>query len=192
MKWSIVVVEGFGTVRVPSSWSYESFNGQLNFYDKNGDLATMQLKFNQDVGACFAIDGEYLPAEDFYNAEGVLAKKLDVTTNKAVNYEYDSLGRLIHSYQTDGSAVALRTEHVYDTENRIKKQSWQSGDISCIESYSYDEDDGSLTSMYVSREQNTYTPINDASGTHSKSSSRSPSYSSGTRGCRTGYTPARY
>lgn len=83
----------------------------------------------------------------FYNAEGVLAKKLDVTTNKAVNYEYDSLGRLIHSYQTNGNSIVQKTEHLYDTENRIKSQSWQLGDTVYSESYTYDADDGSLSSM---------------------------------------------
>ena len=50
-----------------------------------------------------------------------------MTTGKAVNYEYDSLGRLIHSYQTDNDVVQQRTEQLYDTENRLVSQSWQLG-----------------------------------------------------------------
>lgn len=56
-----------------------------------------------------------------------MAKKLDVTTGKAVNYEYDSLGRLIHSYQTDNGTIQQHTEHLCDTENRLMSQSWQLG-----------------------------------------------------------------
>ena len=83
----------------------------------------------------------------FYNAEGDLAKKLDVTTGKAVNYEYDSLGRLIHSYQTDNGTIQQHTEHLYDTENRLVSQSWQLGDTCYKESYKYNANDGSLTSV---------------------------------------------
>ena len=67
-----------------------------------------------------------------------MAKKLDVTTGKAVNYEYDSLGRLIHSYQTDNDVVQQRTEHLYDTENRLVRQSWTSGGTSHVMDFVYD------------------------------------------------------
>ena len=76
-----------------------------------------------------------------------MAKKLDVTTGKAVNYEYDSLGRLIHSYQTDNGTIQQHTEHLYDSENRLTSQSWQLGDTCYKESYKYNANDGSLTSV---------------------------------------------
>ncbi len=91
----------------------------------------------------------------FYNSEGNLAKKLDVGTEKAVNYEYDSLGRLIHSSQTVKEDEITRTlqwtEHIYDTENRIKSQSWQFGSTAYSESYTYSTSDGSLSSMTTKR-----------------------------------------
>ena len=62
-----------------------------------------------------------------------MAKKIDVTTGKAVNYEYDSLGRLIHSYQTDNGTIQQHTEHLCDTENRLVSQSWQLGSTLYIE-----------------------------------------------------------
>ena len=85
-----------------------------------------------------------------YNAEGDLSKKLDVTTGKAVNYEYDSLGRLIHSSQTvtDASGnvtTAQRTEHIYDSENRISAQNWTLGTTDYSERYTYSTADGSLS-----------------------------------------------
>ena len=82
-----------------------------------------------------------------YSSDGYLAKKLDVTTGIAVNYEYDSLGRLIHSYQSEDGTVQQKTEHLYDSENRLTSQSWQLGDTLYKESYYYNANDGSLTSV---------------------------------------------
>lgn len=91
----------------------------------------------------------------FYNSEGDLTKKVDATSGSGVNYEYDSLGRLIHSYQFAGADVEKdnyskaeilqRTEHLYDTSNRISSQSWQLGDTVYGEAYTYDKDDGAVT-----------------------------------------------
>jgi hypothetical protein len=58
-----------------------------------------------------------LKYEYSYSAEGYLAKKLDVTTGKAINYECDSLGRLIYSYQTADDSIIQWTEHICDTED---------------------------------------------------------------------------
>ena len=67
-----------------------------------------------------------------------MAKKIDVTTGKAVNYEYDSLGRLIHSYQTDNGTIQQHTEHLCDTENRLVSQSWTSGSTNHVMDFVYD------------------------------------------------------
>ena len=80
----------------------------------------------------------------FYSSDGYLAKKLDVTTGKAVNYEYDSLGRLIHSYQTDNGTIRQKTEHLYDSENRLTSQSWQLGTTSYKETFYYNDEDGTM------------------------------------------------
>ena len=67
-----------------------------------------------------------------------MSKKLDVTTGKTVNYEYDSLGRLIHSYQTDNGTIQQHTEHLYDTENRLVSQAWTSGSTNHVMDFAYD------------------------------------------------------
>ena len=82
-----------------------------------------------------------------YNSEGYLAKKIDAATGKAVNYEYDSLGRLIRSYASDGSSVTQRTEHIYDTENRLSSQSWTMGSTTYGETFYYSSADSSLTKV---------------------------------------------
>ena len=84
--------------------------------------------------------------EYFYSSEGYLSKKVDNDTGEELNYTYDSLNRLIGSSQRDADGnVVQRTEHQYDDSNRLSKQSWQLGDKVFAASYTYDEEDGSLT-----------------------------------------------
>lgn len=75
-----------------------------------------------------------------YNGLGYLtetgAKGADGKISEKYVFEYDSLGRLIRSveyaYTYSGSTVTCemlqRTEHSYDTENRLSSQSWVIGD----------------------------------------------------------------
>ena len=63
------------------------------------------------------------------------------------DYTYDSLGRLIYSAKLQNQHPVLYTSHQYDTSNRIKNQNWQIGSDSFSESYTYNENDGTLNSM---------------------------------------------
>ena len=145
--------DGFGNMtsisvgsRELASYDYGTQNGNLRSMTY-GNGATVSYTYDSLDRVTEEKWGDTLKYQYFYNAEGDLAKKLDVTTGKAVNYEYDSLGRLIHSYQTDNDVVQQRTEHLYDTENRLTSQSWQLGDTLYQESYKYNANDGSLTSV---------------------------------------------
>ena len=131
---------------------------ELASYDygpRNGKLRSMTYGNTDTVSYSYDILGrvteerwkDKLKYQYVYSSDGYLAKKLDVTTGKAVNYEYDSLGRLIHSYQIDNGTIQQRTEHLYDSENRLTSQSWQLGDTRYKESYKYNANDGSLTSV---------------------------------------------
>ena len=93
-----------------------------------------------------------------YNAEGALTQKLDATdetkvdngTADAVNYQYDSLGRLIYSSSAENGETIILTEHLYDRANRIDKQTYQlrnsNGTFTTyVSDYSYRASDGSLT-----------------------------------------------
>ena len=82
-----------------------------------------------------------------YNANGQLAKQQSLrngTVTESYSFEYDSLGRLIRSREEGGSGIVQRTEHLYDTANRLTKQSWMLGTKSFSESYSYRKNDGAL------------------------------------------------
>ena len=93
-----------------------------------------------------------------YNAEGALTQKLDATdetkvdngTADAVNYQYDSLGRLIYSSSAENGQTIILTEHLYDAQNRIDKQTYQlrnnDGSFTTyVSDYSYRATDGVLT-----------------------------------------------
>jgi len=87
-----------------------------------------------------------------YDAEGQLTNQFvtigsDTTPTDSYTFEYDSLGRVIRSKQTSGTTLVQRTQHIYDTANRIISQTWQLGSQSFSESYSYSANDGCLTSM---------------------------------------------
>lgn len=91
-----------------------------------------------------------------YNGEGVLSKKLELNSDEAVinvvNYEYDGLGRLIHSSEDrsedNNVSEVQRSEHIYDGENRISSQSWSvGGGETRQESYTYNTTNGLLEMM---------------------------------------------
>ena len=93
-----------------------------------------------------------------YNAEGALAQKVDATdetkvdngTADTVNYQYDGLGRLIYSSAAENGETTILTEHLYDRQNRIDKQTYQLRNsdgtfTTYVSDYSYRATDGSLT-----------------------------------------------
>lgn len=54
------------------------------------------------------------------------------------SYQYDSLGRLIHSRQSTGTGALIQsTQHMYDAANRMTSQTWQFGTGLYHQQYSY-------------------------------------------------------
>ena len=64
-------------------------------------------------------------------------------------YEYDSLGRLIRSQQSGNGVTELWTQHEYDDQNRLSDQYWRVSDSSLHESYNYNNNNGTLSSMLL-------------------------------------------
>ena len=148
--------DGFGNMtsiavgdRTLATYSYGSRNGNLSSMTY-GNGAQVRYEYDNLDRVTAEYWNDTLKYRYYYNAEGALVKKLDVGTGKAVNYEYDSLGRLIHSQQSEDGTVIQRTEHIYDTENRIASQSWQMGDTTYSQTYTYRESDGALTYIDMS------------------------------------------
>lgn len=86
-----------------------------------------------------------------YNSEGVLTKQYATNANgvksEEYRFEYDSLGRLIRSREVSGNITVQSTEHIYDTANRLTKQSWTLGNSPFTEQYTYNSNDGSLSTV---------------------------------------------
>ena len=81
-----------------------------------------------------------------YSADGSLAGITEDNELK-YTYEYDSLGRLIYSSRLEDGKTKLYTSHQYDTSDRLTEQSWQIGNDSFTESYTYSSTDGTLSYM---------------------------------------------
>ena len=143
--------------RVLASYSYGSNNNHLDSMTYgNGDSIEYTYDDLDRMTQETWDDGtSYLY---MYNAEGALAQKIDATdqtkvdngTADAVNYQYDSLGRLIYSSSTENGETIILTEHLYDRQNRIDKQTYQlrnsDGSFTTyVSDYSYRVADGVLT-----------------------------------------------
>ena len=97
-----------------------------------------------------------------YQCEGALGRQeelgVDGSVIRAVCYEYDSLGRLIRSWEEapeGGNMVRQKvTEHRYDTSNRLTEQTYRLTDITVYsETYQYNENDGLLAKMKTTSEE---------------------------------------
>ena len=92
-----------------------------------------------------------------YDASGQLAKQTS-TAGEEYNYEYDSLGRLIRSNEYNDGTFEQRTEHIYDTSNRLTKQSWYNAGGVTTMSYAYSTTTGLLSSLNATV-QNSSIPV---------------------------------
>ncbi|MGM9650727.1 MAG: hypothetical protein ACI3VX_02170, partial [Faecousia sp.] len=109
--------------------------------------------FDRLVHTVYYDKNNTVQAEYFYvyNAAGQLARQYAVSggaVTEEYSFSYDSLGRLIRSMElgADGT-VKQRTQHLYDTANRLTSQSWTVGNDTYTESYTYYSGDGSLKAV---------------------------------------------
>lgn len=132
------------------SYTYGSGNGLLtNQVYANGDSVTFTYdKIGRTKTATYS-DGRVLTY--VYNGEGSLHSVTESNGSAVVTYlyTYDSVGRLISSEKCNDSTTTLRTHQTYNADNQLKKQSWQMGDISYSEEYTYNSTDGTLDIMHT-------------------------------------------
>ena len=148
--------------RILATYSYEDNvnNGRLSHMTYgNGDRVDYSYDMFDRV-----IRQEYNDSENsdrveetyyyVYNSEGNLIERYaadwtDYYTEHNT-FAYDSLGRLIHSTRFSSEyAFFLKTDHIYDTADRLVAQSWSFPDTGDTfgEYYTYDIDDGSLSML---------------------------------------------
>lgn len=153
-----------------SKMTYANGDYEVYTYDRYGRVATIA---HYD-------DGNTLNYTEIYiydgNGNTGRCKVLEPDGNVLDDYlyEYDSLGRLIRSRQVSDGQTVLRTEHQYDTDNRMTGQSYQIGSQTFSEAYTYNNNDGSMKSMKTANGDNlnfSYDGIKRLSSTAAKTGS---------------------
>ena len=135
--------EGYTTPITLASYTYE---GNVN----NGRLATMTYGNGDSVSYTYdAFDRQRTAAYNDgttyhydYSSDNALTRQYATGSagkiTEQYSYQYDSLGRLIHSRQStaDGALIQV-TQHMYDDANRMTSQTWQFGTGLYHQQYSY-------------------------------------------------------
>ncbi len=84
------------------------------------------------------------------NVTRIDAVSFDETEKRTIRYEYDSIGRLVYSLETDGDGQTLRfVKNQYDNKNRLTEYSYYDGLSVRTESYTYN-DNGTVKTFAVS------------------------------------------
>ena len=134
--------EGYTAPVTLASYTYE---GNVN----NGRLATMAYGNGDSVSYTYdAFDRQRTAAYNDgttyhydYSSDNALTRQYATDGSgitEQYSYQYDSLGRLIHSRQStaDGALIQV-TQHMYDDANRMTSQTWQFGTGLYHQQYSY-------------------------------------------------------
>ena len=144
--------EGYTTPVTLASYTYE---GNVN----NGRLATMAYGNDDSVSYTYdAFDRQRTAAYNdvdrtTHERKNVATYHYDYSSDNALtrqyatdssgiteqySYQYDSLGRLIHSRQSTGTGALIQsTQHMYDAANRMTSQTWQFGTGLYRQQYTY-------------------------------------------------------
>ena len=134
--------EGYTAPITLASYTYE---GNVN----NGRLSRMTYGNGDSVSYTYdAFDRQRTAAYNDgttyhydYSSDNALTRQYATDGSgitEQYSYQYDSLGRLIHSRQStaDGSLIQV-TQHMYDDANRMTSQTWQFGTGLYHQQYSY-------------------------------------------------------
>ena len=126
------------------SYTYDAFDRQRTAAYNDVDRTTHERKnvatYHYDYSSDNALTRQY-------------ATDSSVITEQ-YSYQYDSLGRLIHSRQSTGTGALIQsTQHMYDAANRMTSQTWQFGTGLYRQQYTYtgqnsdDKVDGTISAI---------------------------------------------
>ena len=110
------------------SYTYDAFDRQRTAAYNDVDRTTHEQKnvatYHYDYSSDNALTRQYAT-----DGSGI---------TEQYSYQYDSLGRLIHSRQSTGTGALIQsTQHMYDAANRMTSQTWQFGTGLYHQQYSY-------------------------------------------------------
>ena len=150
--------EGYTTPIDLATYEYEG-----NVY--NGRLAKMTYGNGDSVSYTYdAFDRQRTAAYNGgttyhydYSSDNALTRQYATDGSgitEQYSYQYDSLGRLIHSRQSTGTGALIQsTQHMYDNANRMTSQTWQFGTGLYRQQYTYtgqnsdDKVDGTISAI---------------------------------------------
>ena len=110
------------------SYTYDAFDRQRTAAYNDVDRTTHEQKnvatYHYDYSSDNALTRQYAT-----DSSGI---------TEQYSYQYDSLGRLIHSRQSTGTGALIQsTQHMYDAANRMTSQTWQFGTGLYRQQYTY-------------------------------------------------------
>ena len=133
-----------------ATYTYGPKNGPLlqQTYG-NGDVLTFTYDDLGRMETATYDDGTVLTYH--YNGEGTLHSVTEGDSQGNISrtylYQYDTLGRLLSCQRLDGNQSVIRTWQHFNEHNQVDTVAWQTGSGSYSETYEYDEEDGSLTTV---------------------------------------------
>ena len=139
-----------------ASYEYASNGGPINSLEYgNGDSEAYSYNLYGQLSSVQHFSGNLLDYVESYAYDPFGNVGRSVVTDGTggiiadYQYEYDSLGRLIRSQQSGDGVTELWTQHEYDDQNRLSDQYWRVSDSSLHESYNYNNNNGTLSSMLL-------------------------------------------
>lgn len=139
-----------------ASYEYASNGGPINSLEYgNGDSEAYSYNLYGQLSSVQHFSGNLLDYVESYAYDPFGNVGRSVVTDGTggiiadYQYEYDSLGRLIRSQQSGDGVTELWTQHEYDDQNRLSDQYWRVSDSSLHESYTYNQNNGTLSSMLL-------------------------------------------
>lgn len=155
--------DGFGNVT--SIWVGNDLLVSYTYADDNGNLTRTTYGDGTYIDNVYddldriiqiKIDGA-VKYNYSYNGNGDLYRVEDVDNDTVYCYTYDSLGRLLSSWQQTDETVNALTYYTYDDQNRVSEYycgltGVTGGTLGQTYSYAYDTNDGNLISIQVSGE----------------------------------------
>lgn len=139
-----------------ASYEYASNGGPINSLEYgNGDSEAYSYNLYGQLSSVQHFSGNLLDYVESYAYDPFGNVGRSVVTDGSgsliadYQYEYDSLGRLIRSQQSGDGVTELWTQHEYDDQNRLSDQYWRVSDSSLHESYNYNNNNGTLSSMLL-------------------------------------------